>query len=84
MNAQPDEHVTKCDKVLPPDGINLGLDGTPTSEKKASLSVAMLRGASDRQWCGIMAQGFGMGLLISGERGRPCDGPSRTPCDMPR
>jgi len=76
----------------------------PTTEKDASLLVAMLRGASDRPWCEtmaqgfgmhatlrgasdrpwyeIMAQGFGMGLLIGGERGRPCNGPSRTPCDM--
>ena len=54
------EHEMRCNEVLPRDGINLGLDGTPTAEKEASLSVATLRGASDWPWCGTMAQGFEM------------------------
>ena len=31
-----DEHEMKCNEVLPHDGINLGLDGMPTTEKEAS------------------------------------------------
>ena len=77
------EHETRCNEVLPRDGIKLALDSMPTTEKEASLLVATHRGASNRPWCGTMAQGFGMGLLISGERGRFCNRPSRTPCDMP-
>ena len=45
------EHEMRCNEGLPRDGIHLGLDGMPTTEKGASLSVAMLRGASDRPWC---------------------------------
>ena len=45
-----DEHEMKCNEVLPHDGINLGLDGMPTTEKDASLLVATLRGASDQSW----------------------------------
>ena len=45
------EHEMKCNEVLPRDGINLGLDGTPKTEKEASFTVATLRGASNRPWC---------------------------------
>ena len=41
--------------------------------------VAMLRGASDRPWRQAMLQGIGMGLLIGGERGRPCMDPEERP-----
>ena len=30
-------YVMRCDEVLPRDGINLGLDGMPTTEKDASI-----------------------------------------------
>ena len=62
----------KCNEVLPRDGINLGLDGTPTTEKEASLSVAMLRGASDWPWCvKPWREDFGMRVTLRGARDRP-------------
>ena len=61
----------RCNEVQPCDGIKSVLDGTPTTEKVASLLVATLRGASDWPWREIMAQGFGMRATLRGASNQP-------------
>ena len=43
----------------------------PTTEKGASLLVAMLRGTSDRPWRQAMLQGLGMHVMLRGASDRP-------------